>query len=100
MTELIMSYVDKVVDYLDKEAILAKLGLEPRHSTGAKVASAMGLVGLGALMGAGAALALTPVRRRHLLDRIRGNLKGMRVPLGNGAASVPDQRMPADRLAT
>lgn len=95
-----MSYVDKVVDYLDKEAILSKLGLEPKHSTGARIASAMGLVGLGALMGAGAALCLTPMRGRDFRDRIRGNLKGRSDQPANGAASVPDQRTRADRLAT
>lgn len=46
-------------------SILAQLGLEPRRSTSARVATVSSMVGLGAVLGAGAVLVsrLEPVRR-------------------------------------
>lgn len=45
--------------------ILAQLGLEPRRSTSARVATFSSMVGLGAVLGAGAVLLsrLEPVRK-------------------------------------
>jgi hypothetical protein len=45
--------------------ILAQLGLEPRRSTSARVATVSSMVGLGAVLGAGAVLLsrLEPVRK-------------------------------------
>jgi hypothetical protein len=96
--EQIMNYMDKIMDYLDKSAVLSKLGLEPRPSAGERIASALGLFGVGMLLGAGAALFLAPMRGRDLRDRVRRIQKngiGLKVKeegqssLENGFAESP-----------
>jgi len=71
-----MSYLDKIMEYLDKDALVSKLGLEQKSSSGEKILSALGLVGLGAVMGAGIALLLAPKSGRDLRDDIRNKLVG------------------------
>jgi hypothetical protein len=65
---------------LDKDDILGALGLQTRQSTGTWFAGAMGIFGVGVLMGAGLALLLAPKPgselRRQITDRLRTGRNG------------------------
>jgi hypothetical protein len=66
-----MTYLDKIMEYLDKDALVSKLGLEPKPSAGEKMLSAVGLLGAGALLGAGVALLLARKNGREPRGKVR-----------------------------
>lgn len=55
---------------LSKEDLLAIMGLQTRASTFSAVVGSVGLVGLGIIIGAGAALMLTPKTGRELREEL------------------------------
>ncbi len=72
---------------LDKDDVLALLGLERRSSPGARIAETLGTFGLGLLVGAGIALVLAPKPGRELRDDLRDRWR--RQPTdGAGAGSA------------
>ena len=60
---------------LDKDDLLGVLGLETKTSTGAWLAGALGMFGVGLLVGAGLGLLLAPKPGRELRDDIRERLR-------------------------
>jgi hypothetical protein len=62
------------MSYLNKEELLAKLGLETRPSVGQAILSALGPFGIGLLVGAGVALLLAPKSGRDLRGDIRSKI--------------------------
>jgi YtxH-like protein len=68
--------MNKITDYLDKDAIVSRLGYEARTSTGEKLVSALGLFGVGVLVGAGVALLLAPKSGRDLRNDIMNKVSG------------------------
>ena len=67
----------------DKDQLLELLGLEERPSSAAKLASALAFVGLGAIIGAGVSLFLTPFSGRELRESMGKKLR-------NGATRASD----------
>lgn len=61
---------------LSREDILAALGLQTRTSAVSTVLGSLGLIGIGALLGAGAALVLAPKSGRELRDDLSTKLNG------------------------
>ena len=61
---------------LSKNDVLAALGLETRTSTTAAVLGSLGLVGLGLIVGAGAALMIAPKPGRQLREELGTRLGG------------------------
>jgi gas vesicle protein len=59
----------------DKSQLLDMLGLEQKSSTTSSLMTTLGLVGLGAIVGAGVALFLAPMSGRELRDDISRRLK-------------------------
>jgi hypothetical protein len=68
----------KALTDIDKDDLLAKIGLETMRSTAARVAFGLELFGLGLLVGAGLAVFLTPKSGRELREKIGEKLR--RVP--------------------
>jgi uncharacterized membrane protein YebE (DUF533 family) len=62
------------MSYLNKEELLAKLGLETKPSVGQAILSALGPFGIGLLVGAGVALLLAPKSGRELRGSIRSKI--------------------------
>lgn len=60
---------------LDKDQILEMLGLEEESSTTSSLFKALGLVGLGAVIGAGVALFLAPQSGREFRESVGRHLK-------------------------
>jgi hypothetical protein len=61
---------------LSKDDVLAALGLQTRDSTFSAVAGSLGLIGLGVLLGAGAALLMAPKSGRELREDLSSRLNG------------------------
>jgi hypothetical protein len=91
-----MNYVEKMKDYLDKDALVSKLGLEPKASAGDKLISALGLFGVGVLVGAGVALLLAPKSGKDLRDDIRNKVTGDDLAAG-AASTLPEAGFRADQ---
>jgi YtxH-like protein len=90
-----MNYMDKMKEYLDKDAIVSKLGFEPRPSTGERLVSALGLFGVGVLVGAGVALLLAPKSGRELREDIRSKVAGDGI--ATGTETTPEVGFRADQ---
>jgi len=60
---------------LDKDDLLAMLGLETKSSTGAWLAGALGTFGVGLLVGAGLGLLMAPKPGRELREDLRDRLR-------------------------
>ena len=60
---------------LDKDDLLAMLGLQTKSSTSAMVLGTLGTFGVGLLVGAGIGLLLAPKPGRELRDDIRDRLR-------------------------
>lgn len=67
----------------DKSQLLDMLGLEAKSSTTSSVLQTLGLIGLGAVLGAGVALFLAPMSGRELREDLGRRLK-------NGAEGALD----------
>jgi gas vesicle protein len=65
----------KDLQNVDKDDILAMLGLETKRSTGAWVVGTLGTFGVGLLVGAGIGLLLAPKPGRELRDDLRDKLR-------------------------
>jgi gas vesicle protein len=63
---------------LSKEDILAAIGLAPKPSAGQWLAGTLSVFGLGLLVGAGAALLLTPRSGRELRGDLADRVKTLR----------------------
>jgi YtxH-like protein len=61
---------------LTKDDVLAALGLQTRDSTLSSVFGSIGLIGLGMVIGAGAALMLAPKSGRELREELNARLNG------------------------
>jgi gas vesicle protein len=61
---------------LSKDDVLAALGLQTRDSTVGTVFGSLGLIGLGMLIGAGAALMMAPKSGRELREDLSTRLNG------------------------
>jgi hypothetical protein len=61
---------------LSKDDVLAALGLQTRDSTLGTVFGSLGLIGLGMLIGAGAALMMAPKSGRELREDLSTRLNG------------------------
>ena len=61
---------------LSRDDVLAVLGLQSRASTASSVFASIGLIGLGMVIGAGAALALAPKSGRELREDLTTRLNG------------------------
>ena len=61
---------------LSKDDVLAVLGLEARESAASAILGSLGLLGLGFLVGAGAALMLAPKTGRELREDLGNRLNG------------------------
>jgi hypothetical protein len=84
---------------LDKDEILGLLGLETKSSTASWLGGALGMFGIGLLVGAGVALMLAPKAGRDLRGDIKSRLRrapddlgdavGLsgREPLGSGSSN-------------
>ena len=68
--------MNKITDYLDKDALVSRLGFEAKASSGEKLVSALGLFGVGVLVGAGVALLLAPKSGRDLRGDIMNKVSG------------------------
>ncbi len=73
----------KDIKNFDKSQLLDMLGLEEKSSATSGVLQTLGLIGLGAIIGAGVALCLAPMSGRELRDDIGRRLK-------NGAEGALD----------
>lgn len=74
-------------------AALAKVGLQTRSSESERLMSALGIFGVGLLVGAGVALLLAPKPGRELRQDIRAKVGGTSVTdLANGAAELLGRR--------
>jgi hypothetical protein len=60
---------------LDKDDVLAMLGLETKRSTGSVVLGTLGTFGIGILVGAGIGMLLAPKAGRELREDIRDRLR-------------------------
>jgi len=67
---------------LDRDDLLAMLGLETKSSTAGWLAGTLGTFGLGILVGAGVALMLAPRPGRELRGAIRSRLRRAPEDLG------------------
>lgn len=65
----------KDIRNMDKDDVLAMLGLETKSSTGAWLAGTLGTFGIGLLIGAGIGLMLAPKPGRQLREDIRDKLR-------------------------
>lgn len=65
----------KDIKNLDKDQILELLGLESERSTTSSILWSLGLVGVGAVVGAGVALLLAPQTGRELRETMGRKLK-------------------------
>ena len=65
----------KDITNVDKDQLLGLLGLERTPSTAAVVLRAIGLIGLGAVLGAGVGLLLAPQSGRDLREDLSRRLK-------------------------
>jgi hypothetical protein len=61
---------------LSKDDVLAALGLQTRDSTLGTVFGSLGLIGIGMLIGAGAALMMAPKSGRELREDLSTRLNG------------------------
>jgi len=73
---------------LDKDDVLAMLGLETKRSTGAVVLGTLATFGVGILVGAGVGLLLAPKAGRELRDDIRERLRRSPDDVDERVASV------------
>ena len=71
---------------LDRDELLAKLGLERKESTGEWLVGALGFFGVGLLVGAGLGLLLAPKSGRELREGIRHRIRRERLAPDDGAA--------------
>jgi hypothetical protein len=75
-----------------KEDVLASLGLQTRPTALGSVAGALGLLGLGLIVGAGAALMIAPrpgkQLRKELGDRLNGTARRLADSAREGLGSV------------
>jgi gas vesicle protein len=87
----------KDVQKLDRDEILALLGLEKKPSTGDWLAGALGTFGVGLLVGAGIALILAPKPghelRREIRDRLRRVPNGVKEEATGGAKAATDPQV-------
>jgi hypothetical protein len=74
--------------HLDKDDILAALGLETKSSTGAWLAGTLGTFGVGLLVGAGLGLMLAPKPGRELREDLRERLRRAPEDFNETVASV------------
>lgn len=63
------------VKSMDKDDVLALLGLETKHSDAGRMLTAMGTFGVGLLVGAGVALLLAPKPGRELRQDLRARMR-------------------------
>jgi hypothetical protein len=68
------------MNYLDKDELLSRLGLEVTPSLGRTAASAIATFGAGLLVGAGLALLLAPTSGRALRAELGKSMPGNGVP--------------------
>jgi hypothetical protein len=59
---------------MDKDDVLGLLGLSPARSTSGQLAEALGIFGVGLLVGAGVALLLAPKPGQELRDELRARI--------------------------
>jgi hypothetical protein len=59
---------------MDKDDVLGLLGLSPARSTSGHLAEALGIFGVGLLVGAGVALLLAPKPGQELRDELRARI--------------------------
>jgi hypothetical protein len=78
----------KDIRNLDKDDVLAMLGLETKSSTGTWMAGTLGTFGVGLLVGAGIALLLAPKPGRELREDLRERLRRAPDDLNEAMSSV------------
>jgi hypothetical protein len=78
---------------LDKDDLLGLLGLETKDSLPTSLATTLGTLGVGMLIGVGIGFMLAPKAGRGLREDIRERLRGAPEALAEAAASVSQ---PAD----
>ena len=76
---------------LDKNDVLAWLGLKQRTSTGAWLAGTLGLFAGGLLVGAGAALLMAPKPGRELREDLRTKIRRRANGSETGASETRDE---------
>lgn len=67
---------------LDRDQVLASVGLQSRNSTMEKVLQGLALLGTGVLVGVGVGLMLAPRPGQELRDDLRLKLRGATFPNG------------------
>lgn len=78
--------IGRVISQLELDDFLGIVGLERRPSALATTLPAVGLVALGAIVGAGAALALAPCSGQELRQRLSGKVTDAKARLESAAA--------------
>jgi len=73
---------------LDKDDLLGLVGLEKKDSLPASLATTLGMLGVGVLIGVGIGFMLAPKAGRGLREDIRERLRGAPEALANAAASA------------
>jgi hypothetical protein len=73
---------------IDRDQILAALGLQSRQSTAGWVTGTLGVFGVGLVVGAGLALVFAPKSGRELRQELGTRLRSMREEAGNGRQSL------------
>lgn len=76
----------RVISHLELDDVLGIIGLERRHSTLGTTLPAVGLVALGAFVGAGVALALAPCSGQEMRQRLAGKVTDAKARLEDAAA--------------
>ena len=86
------------VSDLSKEDVLSALGLSIKPSTSQRVFSSLGLIGLGAVVGAGVALLMAPSSGQELRAGLGDKIKRYTPDLGKGIGERNGRE--ADRQTT
>jgi len=86
-----------MMNLLDKDELLSRLGLETTPSLGRSLASALGPFGVGMLVGAGIALLLAPRSGQELRQQLGGAItgEGFLPPARDGKAGTGAEHHPA-----
>jgi hypothetical protein len=86
----------KDLRHLDKDELLGMLGLESKPSTVRWLSGALGMFGMGMLVGAGVALMLAPKPGRELRGNLRDRLRrapdDMREAVNSAVSDSPIQK--------
>src|SRR5215469_1234767 len=77
---------------LDKDDLLHLIGLETRRTAGDRILPAVGIFGVGMLVGAGLGLLLAPRSGRELRDDLRNRIQGAEEELNDTQLSNAQDR--------